>query len=146
MAVFEKWVHYALIGKAFMPSVVMDASIRVDIAADHLAAYDAPYPERIHMAGPRTFPSLINTVGHAPTNEAARAALDAFPRPVLGLFGLKDAIFGDEATRHATQRQIAGATGQPHHDYPDAGHFIQEDEGPDLARRINEFIAANPQA
>jgi haloalkane dehalogenase len=142
MAVFENWVHYAMVGTGFMPSVMMARSATVTEA--EAAAYDAPYPGRIHMAGIRTFPSLINTIGHAPTNEAARAALDAFPRPVLGMFGLKDAIFGDEGTRNATRVQIAGAAGQPHHDYPDAGHFIQEDEGPDLARRIADWIAATP--
>ena len=142
MAVFENWVHYAMVGTGFMPSVMMARSASVTDA--EATAYDAPYPSRIHMAAIRTFPSLINTIGHAPTNEAARAALDAFPRPVLGMFGLKDAIFGDIDTRNATRVQIAGAAGQPHHDYPDAGHFIQEDEGPDLARRIVEWIAATP--
>ena len=146
MAVFEKWVAYALVGRDFMPSVVMKNSILTDITAEELAAYDAPYPSRIHMAGVRTFPSLINTIGHAPTNEAARATLDAFARPVLGMFGLKDAIFGDEGTRNATRIQIAGAADQPHHDYPDAGHFIQDDVGEDLAHRIADWIAATPQS
>lgn len=90
------------------------------------------------------FPSLINTVGEAPTNAAARAALDAFDRPVLGMFGLRDPIFGDQASRDATQVQIAGAAGQPHHDFPDAGHFIQEDVGPELAQRIADWITQTP--
>ncbi len=142
MAAFERWVHYAMVGTGFMPSVMMARSATVTEA--EAAAYDAPYPSRIHMAAIRTFPSLINTIGHAPTNEAARAALDAFPRPVLGMFGLKDAIFGGPDTRDATRVRIAGAAGQPHHDYPDAGHFIREDEGPDLARRIADWIGATP--
>ncbi|MGI9604100.1 MAG: haloalkane dehalogenase, partial [Acidimicrobiales bacterium] len=125
---FADWIAYAMVGKDYRPSVVMRGSIRRDdITPAEIAAYDAPFPTRLHMAGTRMFPSLINTVGHAPTNEAARAALDAFPRPVLGMFGLKDAIFGDQATRDATRVQIAGAAGQPHHDFGDAGHFIQED-------------------
>lgn len=145
MEVFGDWIAYAMVGRDFMPSVVMRSSIRVPISEEELAAYDAPYPARIHMAGTRMFPALVNTLGHVPTNEAARAALDAFPRPVLGMFGLQDPIFGDQATRDATRVQIAGAAGQPHHDYPDAGHFIQEDAGADLAARITEWIAATPQ-
>jgi haloalkane dehalogenase len=112
--------------------------------APDLAADDAPFPARIYMAGVRAFPSLINTLGHAPTNEAARAVLDAFDRPVLGMFGLRDAMFGHEPVRDATRKQIRGAAAQPHHDYPDAGHFIQEDEGPDLANRIADWISATP--
>jgi len=139
--VFGDWIRYAMVGKDFMPSVVMSASIRrPDITDPELLAYDAPHPTRLHMAGPRTFPSLVNTLGEAPTNEAARAALDAFERPVLGMFGLKDPIFGDQGSIDATRVSIAGAAGQPHHDFPDAGHFIQEDAGPELAQRIAEWM------
>ncbi|MEL7207422.1 MAG: alpha/beta fold hydrolase, partial [Actinomycetota bacterium] len=146
MALFQTWVHYALVGRDFMPSVVMGGlgggSARP--SEDELAAYDAPFPTRIHMAGVRAFPSLINTLGHPPTNEAARAALDAFDRPVLGMFGLKDPIFGNEASRNATRVQIKGAEGQPHQDFPDAGHFIQEDSGPELAAAVADWILATP--
>lgn len=141
MAVFSQWIRYAMVGKSFTPSLVMRASIlRSDITEGELLAYDAPHPTRLHLAGPRTFPSLINTLGEAPTNEAARAALDAFERPVLGMFGLKDPIFGDQASIDATRVNIAGAAGQPHHDFPDAGHFIQEDVGPELAQRIAAWM------
>ena len=145
MAVFGEWINYAMVGKDFMPSVVMRAAInRDDITDAEIMAYDAPFPTRLHMAGPRTFPSLINTVGDAPTNEAARAALDAFDRPVLGMFGLLDPIFGVQASRDATRVQIAGAAGQPHRDYPDAGHFIQEDAGPELSQAIANWIRDTP--
>ncbi len=46
-----------------------------------------------------------------------------------------------------TGRMLAGATGaqgQPHVTVEGAGHFIQESHGEELARIINEFIAANP--
>ncbi len=141
-ALFELWVHYALVGRSFMPSVAMANGLQRDIGAAELAAYDAPFPSRIYMAGVRKFPSLVNTLGHAPTNEAARAALDAFDRPVLGMFGLLDIMFGDQATRDATRVQITGAAGQPHKDYPTAGHFIQEDAGAELAADIVEWIRA----
>lgn len=144
MALFEQWVHYSLVSTKFMPSAVMAPMIQRELTAAELAAYDAPYPARIYMAGVRAWPSNINTLGHAPTNEAARAVLDAFERPVLGLFGLLDPIFGNEASRNATQEQMAGAAGQPHHDYPDAGHFIQEDVGPDLAARVAAWINDTP--
>ena len=142
MEAFGDWIAYALVSTSFVPSAVMSASIRRDITDAELAAYDAPFPSRIHMGAMRTFPSLVNTVGDAPTNEGPRAALDAFPRPVLGDFGLQDPIFGDAATIAATREQIAGAAGQPHRDYPDAGHFIQEDAGPELAAHIVEWMHA----
>jgi haloalkane dehalogenase len=144
MHLFEAWATYALVGRSFMPSVPMRATINADLTDAEFFAYDAPFPSRIHMAGPRTFPSLVNTVGDVPTNEAARAALEAFDRPVLGCFGLLDPIFGNPGSIAATREQIAGAAGQPHHDYPDAGHMIQEDVGADLAARIVAWMRETP--
>lgn len=144
MGMFEAWAIYALVGRDFMPSVVMRASVNIELSEAELAAYDAPFPSRIHMAGPRTFPSLVNTIGDAPTNEVARANLDAFDRPVLGCFGLLDPIFGTPEAIAATRDQIAGAAGQPHRDYPDAGHMIQEDAGADLAAHIAAWMHDTP--
>jgi hypothetical protein len=42
--------------------------------------------------------------------------------------------------QHRPQRHVPGAAGQPHVKIHD-GHFLQEDAGPELARRINELIA-----
>jgi len=145
MNMFQAWATYALVGKDFMPSVPMRATIQAPITDAELDAYDAPFPCRIYMAGPRTFPSLVNTVGDVPTNAAARAVLEEFDRPVLGCFGLRDPIFATPDSIAATRERIAGAAGQPHHDYPDAGHMIQEDVGDDLAARIAAWIAATPR-
>ena len=49
-------------------------------------------------------------------------------------------------TRNAPRVAIAGAAGQPHKGYPDAGHFIQEDAGPELAADIAEWIRASPRS
>ncbi len=39
---------------------------------------------------------------------------------------------------------IPGAAGRDHHRYPDASHFLQEDQGVDIARRLIAFIDASP--
>ena len=78
------------------------------------------------MAGIRKFPSVVNTVGiRRPTRRPGRArrlpaARARLLRPARSHLRRPDVIA-------ATRDQIAGAAGQPHHDYPDAGHFIQED-------------------
>jgi haloalkane dehalogenase len=38
------------------------------------------------------------------------------------------------------QKLIPGAQGQPHAVLPDAGHFLQEDRGEELARRVVEWV------
>ena len=70
-----------------------------------------------------------------------RPAFRLLRRPALNQHHPERATTTD---RNATRVQIAGATGQPHHDYPDAGHFIQDDVEPDLARRIVDWIASTP--
>lgn len=142
MAVFQQWAQYSLLDPSYLPSLVMGGAVEVELSTAELAAYDAPFPTRAHMAGLRIMPSLINTVGEAPTNAAARAALDAFERPVLGMFGLKDEMFASEPIRNATRVQIAGAHGQPHRDFPEAGHYIQEDVGAELAADVVAWLRA----
>lgn len=39
---------------------------------------------------------------------------------------------------------IPGANGQPHVRLVKASHFFQDDQGAEIARRIVEFIEANP--
>lgn len=140
MAVFRQWAHYSLLDPSYLPSRVMAGAAEVELSDAELAAYDAPFPTRAHMSGLRIMPSVINTVGEPPTNAAARAALDAFERPVLGMFGLKDAMFGSEPVRNATRQQIVGAHGQPHKDFPEAGHYVQEDVGRELAVDIAAWL------
>lgn len=114
------------------------------LTEEEKAAYDAPYPELIYLTGPRVFPSLINTLGESPTNVAARAVFDQFTKPVLTLFGRLDTLLGTDALQAEMRDRVPGAVGQAHFAYPDANHFIQEDKGEDLARRVVEFIDANP--
>jgi haloalkane dehalogenase len=56
---------------------------------------------------------------------------------------------GDPITRgldRAFQQQIPGAQGQPHTIIRGAGHFLQEDRGPELARVVGDFIASTSPA
>ena len=142
MEQFQNWARYALVGTSFRPSELLEFATVVDLTPAELAAYDAPFPERIYMSGVRAFPSLLNTVGDAPTNEHARRVLDRFTRPALTLFGRLDANMGSDAAQGQIRDRIPGAAGQPHHAYDNAAHFIQEDVGEDLARRVDEFMTA----
>jgi haloalkane dehalogenase len=107
-----------------------------------VAAYEAPFPEERYKAGARQFPMLVPTRPDDPASEANRRAWEAlgrFDRPFLTAFGDSDAI-----TRGADavfQKLVPGAAGQPHVTVERAGHFIQEDAGPELAGIVSAFIA-----
>jgi len=54
------------------------------------------------------------------------------------VFGERDAI--TRSAQRVLQKQVPGAAGQPHALLPGAGHFIQEDAGEELARRVLDWM------
>ncbi|HEX5615710.1 MAG TPA: haloalkane dehalogenase [Acidimicrobiia bacterium] len=141
---FGKWATYALTSPNLRASEVVERLTATELSPAEEAAYDAPFPSLAYMTGPRVFPSLINTLGEAPTNQAAREVFLAWEKPLLTVFGRLDPNLGSEVVQAEMRDYVPGAEGQEHHAYTDAHHFIQEDKGADLARRIVEFLDANP--
>ena len=108
------------------------------------AAYDAPFPDETYKAGSRQFPLLVPVSPDDPAAEANRRAWEAlreFEKPFLIAFSDSDPITGGLAD---VFRQVPGSKGQPHTTIVGAGHFLQEDNGEDLAAAVIDFIARNP--
>jgi haloalkane dehalogenase len=108
---------------------------------DVRAGYDAPFPDDAYCAGPRAMPGLVPTAPDDPAsaaNRAAWAALCESPTPMLVAFSDKDPITG--AMADIFRRQMRGAQGRQHPVVRDAGHFLQEDAGVELANHIIEFL------
>ena len=107
-----------------------------------VAAYDAPFPDETFKEGARQFPLLVPTSPQDPAHDAnvvAWSVLSKWAKPFLCCYSDGDAI-----TRGADRTfldVVPGATGQPHTTIEGAGHFLQEEKGPELARVLNEFIA-----
>jgi haloalkane dehalogenase len=109
------------------------------------AAYDAPFPDESFKAGPRAMPGLVPTTPDDPATKANRAAwttLSTSSTPALVAFSDGDPITG--GMRPILEAVLPGAQGRSHPTISNAGHFLQEDAGPDLAAHIVEFIAATP--
>jgi haloalkane dehalogenase len=130
----------------FHPSLFVQGATVDDVSQEVLDAYDAPFPDERSCAGARQFPVLM---GLTPGSECARQnrntfeALSSFTRPFLTAFS-----DGDPATRGwdaVLRHAVPGAAGQSHCVIAGAGHFLQEDRGPELGRIIIDFLAANPR-
>ena len=112
-----------------------------------VAAYEAPFPDERYKEGARQFPMLVPTRPDDPAAPANRRAWEVFSRwqkPFLTAFSDSDPI-----TRGADllfQKLIPGAKGQPHTTIIGAGHFLQEDKGPELAQVVIEFINRTKEA
>jgi haloalkane dehalogenase len=67
-------------------------------------------------------------------------ALKQFEKPFLTVFGQFDMLVGSEKIQNTLIENVPGAAGLPHDRIP-AGHFIQESQGREVARRLIDFIA-----
>ena len=110
------------------------------------AAYDAPFPAPEFQAGPRAMPGLVPITPDDPASAANRAAWDVLAAkdiPALVAFSDGDPITA--AMGPILQRMLPGAQGRRHPTIADAGHFLQEDAGPELAEAILAFVRETPR-
>ena len=140
-ASFLTWRTFATLTPVLPIGRIVDFGCVRRLTAAERRAYDAPFAVPGSKAGARIFPRLVPLTARNPAVPANRAAWDALGRwekPLLTVFSDRDPI--TRGVERSLQRHIPGAAGQPHATVH-GGHFLQEDAGPELARRINELIA-----
>lgn len=143
-AAFYIWRTYALWTPWLPIGVIMRAGSKRKLSREVVAAYEAPFPDESYKAGVRAFPRLVPTTpsdAAAAANRRAWQVLREWKKPFLTAFSDSDPITrgGDRIL----QRQVPGAAGQTHVTIRGAGHFLQEDQGEELARVVARFLADN---
>lgn len=138
---FARWSPWFPIGR-----IVAFGCARA-LTKQEIGAYDAPFPDRRHRIAARLMPGFVPTRPDDPQSQNNRAAWEFFERwdkPFLTLFSSRDPVTrGGQRVWH---KRVPGAQGQPHAIIRGAGHFLQEDKGPELAQAIIAFIRATPTA
>jgi haloalkane dehalogenase len=108
-----------------------------------IAGYEAPFPTAIAKAGARAFPLILPTTPDAPGAAAGQRVLEALradPRPTLMLWADADPVLP-----LATGRRFAAALGgEIAHVIDGAGHFLQEDAGPQIGALIAQWLGSGP--
>jgi len=140
---FFAWQQFAADTPSLPIGQIINFGTTTDLAAEAIAAYDAPYPDDDYKAGARVFPKLVPSTPDDPehaANVAAWAVLEQYDRPFLCAFSDRDPITGGGDAEFL--RRVPGTQGQDHVTVEGGGHFLQEDRGPELGRVIAEFIAA----
>jgi haloalkane dehalogenase len=137
------WAFHDAVEKAQILDVgrSVKAGCKRGLTDDVRAAYDAPFPNEMYKAGPRAMPGLVPTRPDDPASEANRAAwskLTELDIPFLCAFADSDPITA--AMGPILQRSIKGAAGREHPTIANAGHFVQEDAGEELAAVIASFV------
>lgn len=140
-AAFRAWRAFARWSPWFPAGRIVDVGCRRGLSAAERAAYDAPFPDRRHLAGARALPRLVPTRPDDPgaaENRRAWRALESWEKPFLTAFS-----DGDPFTRgreRTFQGRVPGARGRDHPVLRGGGHFLQEDRGEELARVVADFV------
>jgi len=139
--VFRIWRAFARFSPWFPIGRIVQAGTVSEIPPEVVAAYDAPFPDSSYKAGARAFPKLVPTTPNDPAAPANRAAWDIFrnwQKPFLTSFSDRDPI--TRGLDKAFVARVPGAKNQPHTTIRDAGHFLQEEQGPEFAQVIIDFV------
>ena len=145
-AAFKIWRAFSQYSPVFPVGRIVKAGCAQPLTAAEVAAYDAPFPSGKYKPCVRVFPSFVPIRPDDPergNNERAWRVLEAWHKPFLTLFSSRDPI-----TRGGDRiflKRVPGAQGQPHATTHGAGHFLQEDKGPELAATIADFIRTTPR-
>ena len=145
---FDDWQKFSQTDPEFnIGDVVIMLGQITDMSDAVRAGYNAPFPEEKYKSGARQFPMLVPNRPDNPASDAVKAAwrvLEAWEKPFLTAFS--DGDFSVQAGIHTDfQNRVPGAAGQNHTVLKGAGHFLQEQVGPDLAAHLNAFIADTPK-
>jgi haloalkane dehalogenase len=139
---FHAWRQQAQTMATFAVGALVQSLCAQPLSDAVIAGYDAPFPDETYKAGARIFPALLPIDPDEPearANVEAWERLAGFERPFLTLFGDGDPM--TRGTERVFQKRIPGTRGQPHAVLPGVAHFIQEDAGDEVGRRIAAFVA-----
>jgi haloalkane dehalogenase len=142
---FLNWQTFSQEVAVFPVAGIIKGATVTPLSSEVLAAYDAPFPDETYKAGVRQFPLLVPTTPNDPASEANRLAwqtLRQFTKPFVTAFSDSDPVTagGDEIM----QKLIPGCQGQAHTIIQQGGHFLQEDQGKQLAAVLLTFMNSNP--
>lgn len=140
---FLQWREYSQYSPGFNIGKVIDMGTVEDLSEEVYKAYNAPFPDEEYKAGARIFPTLVPIEQEDPEsikNRSAWEKLKSWDKPFLTIFGSKDTIM--MGAEKAFQKLVPGARNQDHK-ILQAGHFIQEEKGEELAELMIEFYERN---
>ncbi|WP_298541572.1 haloalkane dehalogenase [uncultured Aquimarina sp.] len=138
---FKIWRMYAKYHPSLSISTILKRGSYQKLSKEVLDAYNAPFPNRKHKGGAVAFPLLVPADKNDPAVkpiQKARDVLSTWNKPALVLFSDKDKILG--GLDKFFYKLIPTAKEQQKIKIKDAGHFLQEEKGEEIAQYILKFM------
>ena len=111
-----------------------------DVRAMYLAPYDTPDHRVAVLKFVQTIPLRASDPGYDIVRDTALSLEKFRAVPTLLLWGMKDFVF-DRHFLAEWQRHFPHAET---HTWPDCGHYLLEDAGPEAVARVTDFLATHP--
>ena len=129
-------------GPDFQAGQLIRITCTTDLPDDVVAAYDAPFAAPESKTGVLMFPELVPTEPDHPsagTMLVVREKLHSWDRPALVFFGDSDPVFSTRVAERLAELIPGAELQEP---ITGAGHFLQEDAGEEVGRRIAAWLSA----
>jgi haloalkane dehalogenase len=139
---FLAWRAFAEKNPDLPVGFVLQGATKTELTPEVLAAYEAPFPTAESKAGAAQFPLLVPTDEDAAGAKEMQAVADALSRwekPALVAFSDSDPVFPHPKSGEVFVERMPGA--RPQVTIAGAAHFLQEDEGEQIAQEILAFLA-----
>ena len=134
ISMFTKWIAYSYYSKDMDIVGIIENFGRLNLSEGEKKAYEAPYPSGRYKAGAHVWPYLIPT--QLQENEKYwKEVYEEWDKPFLVAFGGEERItirMKDDFVNRIPNPTVITLGG--------AGHFVQEEVGPELAQIIIDFI------
>ncbi len=144
---FKIWRAFSMYSPWFPIGRIVKTGCVSGLSPQEVAAYDAPFPSSRYKVAARVFPGFVPTTPQDPERQNNECAWEMFKRwdkPFLTLFSNRDPV--TRGGYKIWQQLVPGAQGQPHAITRNAGHFLQEDKGVEVAHAIAAFMRITPVA
>ena len=140
----EEWLRFQAFMRRVGTGIVAGQLVRLSLVQpvddEVIAGYDAPFPVPESRVGVVRFPELVATSSDHPSAPAmldVRERLRRLDRPALVLFSDSDPIFSRRAAELMAELLPDAELAEP---VEGAGHFLQEDRGAEVGRRIAAWL------
>ncbi len=138
---FKLWQSFARFHPSLPISYIIQKATHQHLSKEVLDAYKAPFPDRRYKGGAKAFPLIVPgkpTADGVKRIAKAREVLAKWKKPAFIMFSDKDQVLG--GLEKFFYSLIPTSKEQQKIVIENAGHFLQEEKGEQIAMYIQKFM------